>query len=60
MSEWAAAIEALDRDLLHLVYQPIMDIESGEVVYHDAFNQIDYALQRARLIAVVPASAQPP
>ncbi|MFZ9629235.1 MAG: EAL domain-containing response regulator [Ilumatobacteraceae bacterium] len=38
----AAAIEALDQDLLHLVYQPIMDIESGEVVGAEALVRLDH------------------
>lgn len=55
----AAAIEALDRNLLHLVYQPIMDIESGEVVGAEALVRLDHpALEGVSPELFVPAIEQ--
>lgn len=52
----AAAIEAIERDMLHLVYQPIMDITSGEVVGAEALVRLDHpALERVSPELFVPA-----
>lgn len=52
----AAALEAIDGDMLHLVYQPIMDIASGEVVGAEALVRLDHpVLERVSPELFVPA-----